>query len=407
MNLISLEEYDPLWLEVRRFLSIRSAKSPHSFKHRDLTLFLSDVTGVDQLWVWSSGYAEPLFPFNERIGGASIGCRDSVAFLWDIGGNERWVLDVYSIERGSIERVHGDGKRVVTQLGVWDSECGRLYFTSTSRNGVDFDLYEYSRGLGVRLVVELEGTNTAHAWIGEGRVLLVHMNTNLDSDIYLVDVFSGKLVNLTKHDGEAQNFKPLVLDSERFLFLSNYDREYVGIALYDLGAMKWKYVYRSKYDVEDMDLSPRADGVVFIENQDGYSKVYTASNDFSKVELIDEPEGVVGRVSWGATGIFYDVSGPRVGHEVFAVLEKSARKVTNSPKFGARVEECILPESVYYESWDGLKIPALVYKPKTGKPPYPAVVVVHGGPEGQARPSFDPLTQLLARLGYLVLAPNF
>lgn len=405
--MLSLEEYDPLWLEVRRFLSIRSAKSPHTSKHRDLTLYLSDITGVDQLWIWSNRSAEPLFPFDERISDVAVSSRNDVAFLWDIGGNERWVLDIYSIERGSIKHVHGDGRRVVTQLGVWDDEGRRLFFTSTMRDGVDFDLYEYSLDSGVRLIAELEGMNNVSAWIGESRVLLVHMNTNLDSDIYLVNTSSGELVNLTRHSGEARNFRPIVLDSERFLFLSNCDREYVGIALYDLSKMKWRYVYKSNYDVEDLDISPNSDSAVFVENRDGYSKIYTASIDFSKVELLDEPEGVVGRVSWGVAGVFYDVSGPRVGHEIFAVLEKSARKLTNSPKFSVRVEEGVVPESIYYESWDGMKIPALVYRPRFGKPPYPAVVVVHGGPEGQVRPSFDSLTQILVRLGYLVLAPNF
>jgi dipeptidyl aminopeptidase/acylaminoacyl peptidase len=38
--------------------------------------------------------------------------------------------------------------------------------------------------------------------------------------------------------------------------------------------------------------------------------------------------------------------------------------------------------------------------------PPPCVVFVHGGPEGQYRPTFQPLVQHLASVGFAVLAPN-
>ncbi|MEM0487494.1 MAG: hypothetical protein QW080_05095, partial [Sulfolobales archaeon] len=403
---IRLEEYDPLWLEVRRFFSVRSAKSPQASKVSSFAIYLSDVTGVDLPWIWSDDSIEPLFPFDERVGSLVVSKGGDVAFLWDIGGNEKWVLDIYSMRRGSIRHVHGDGRSVITNLGAWDELGKSLCFTSTERNGVDFDLYVYNEDFGVRLVAELEGTNSCSSWIGEDRVLVVHMNTNLDSDIYLVSTHSGEVRNLTKHYGEARNTNPRVIDDKRFFFLTNEGQEYVNIALYDLEKMEWRYVYKADHDIEDLDLSPSGESLVFTENYEGYSRAYIASSDFSRVELLSSPEGVIGTVSWGSAGIFYDVSGPRLGHELFVVARKEpARRVTKSPTFSARVEEGVAPQAIHYESWDGMRIPALLYRPKVGRPPYPAVVVLHGGPEGQARLSFDPLIQVLVRLGYLVLAP--
>lgn len=405
---IYVDEYDPLWLEVRRFLSIRSAKLPRASKEGHLVVYLSDVTGVDLPWTWTNEKAEPLFPFDERVGEVSLGSGGKVAFLWDIGGNERWVLDVYYMNEGVIRHIHGDGKTIIANLGAWDREGRRLSFTSTYRNGIDFDLYVYEEGVGVRKIVDLEGMNRVSAWLDERRVLVVHSNTNLDSDIYLVDTVSGEVRNLTKHEGEARNASPTVLDGSKFLYLTNDGREFSGVALYDLEKMSWKYVYRVDHDIEDIDLSPDSRKVVFTVNEDGYSKVYTSDISFSKVELLDSPEGVVGALSWGISGIFYSVTGPRIGHEVVAVPEGNNPKlITSSPKFGVRVEECIVPEILFYESWDGMRIPALIYRPRTGKPPYPAVVIIHGGPEGQSRPGFDPIVQALVKLGYLVLEPNF
>jgi dipeptidyl aminopeptidase/acylaminoacyl peptidase len=51
-------------------------------------------------------------------------------------------------------------------------------------------------------------------------------------------------------------------------------------------------------------------------------------------------------------------------------------------------------------------IPALIYKPKT-KGPYPVIIDIHGGPEGQARPSFNPINQYYAvEMGIAVIEPN-
>ncbi|MEM4936508.1 MAG: hypothetical protein QW780_05830 [Sulfolobales archaeon] len=82
---IRLEEYDPLWLEVRLFFSVRSAKSPQASKVSSFAIYLSDVTGVDLPWIWSDDSIEPLFPFDERVGSLVVSNGGDVAFLWDIG----------------------------------------------------------------------------------------------------------------------------------------------------------------------------------------------------------------------------------------------------------------------------------------------------------------------------------
>jgi dipeptidyl aminopeptidase/acylaminoacyl peptidase len=68
-----------------------------------------------------------------------------------------------------------------------------------------------------------------------------------------------------------------------------------------------------------------------------------------------------------------------------------------------------MPEKIEYTSKDGIKIAAMLYKPQRMKPGvrYPAVLWIHGGPEGQDLFRFDPWAQYLAQQGYLVLEPNY
>jgi dipeptidyl aminopeptidase/acylaminoacyl peptidase len=58
---------------------------------------------------------------------------------------------------------------------------------------------------------------------------------------------------------------------------------------------------------------------------------------------------------------------------------------------------------------DGEQVPCLVYRPAEPDDPAlagSAVLVVHGGPEAQARQNYNPYVQALAAAGHTVLVPN-
>jgi dipeptidyl aminopeptidase/acylaminoacyl peptidase len=65
-------------------------------------------------------------------------------------------------------------------------------------------------------------------------------------------------------------------------------------------------------------------------------------------------------------------------------------------------------EHVWYETFDGKKVPALLYRPSDIAPgeKLPAIVHVHGGPTGQWFRGFDPFAQFLVDRGLVVLEPN-
>jgi dipeptidyl aminopeptidase/acylaminoacyl peptidase len=62
-------------------------------------------------------------------------------------------------------------------------------------------------------------------------------------------------------------------------------------------------------------------------------------------------------------------------------------------------------ELIHYPSGDGTPIPALLHRPDGGGQ-HPVVVRIHGGPEYQARPWYEPLNQYLLAHGIAVLEPN-
>jgi dipeptidyl aminopeptidase/acylaminoacyl peptidase len=84
---------------------------------------------------------------------------------------------------------------------------------------------------------------------------------------------------------------------------------------------------------------------------------------------------------------------------------------TFSETGGLDSEGFVEPTLVRYPTFDEVDgatrmIPSFYYRPR-GKGPFPVIIDIHGGPEGQERPYFDPLGQYaLNEMGIAILAPN-
>ena len=65
-------------------------------------------------------------------------------------------------------------------------------------------------------------------------------------------------------------------------------------------------------------------------------------------------------------------------------------------------------EVVRFKSFDGMEIPAILYKPKGLAPDekVPAMLMIHGGPGGQTRLNYTDRIQYFVNHGYVILAVN-
>jgi dipeptidyl aminopeptidase/acylaminoacyl peptidase len=93
-------------------------------------------------------------------------------------------------------------------------------------------------------------------------------------------------------------------------------------------------------------------------------------------------------------------------------LAHSALERWTKSEIGALDANAAAPaELVHYPTWDRVNgrqrmISAYVYRPRNPGP-CPVVISIHGGPESQYRPGWDPFVQFLVNdLGYAVIAPN-
>ncbi len=174
------------------------------------------------------------------------------------------------------------------------------------------------------------------------------------------------------------------------------------------------------------------DGAVLEFNEEGYSRVYRlgACRPDARLDEIELPlHGVVvsgdartSRVglalSPGSDRLAVAVGGPaEVANVWVAPLERGAgarwTRLTRAGIPGVDPSELAGATLARFDSFDGESIPYFTYLPPAGRdrasaPPAgnPAVLMIHGGPEAQARPSFNNVVQFLAAAGFAVVVPN-
>ncbi|MBD0352927.1 MAG: S9 family peptidase, partial [Flavisolibacter sp.] len=87
---------------------------------------------------------------------------------------------------------------------------------------------------------------------------------------------------------------------------------------------------------------------------------------------------------------------------------KNLQKLTNALNPEINPDELVDAQVVRFQSFDGLEIPAIFYKPHSASATskVPALVWVHGGPGGQSRAGYSQAIQYFVNHGYAVLAVN-
>ena len=129
------------------------------------------------------------------------------------------------------------------------------------------------------------------------------------------------------------------------------------------------------------------------------------------VSLPGMPTGLVRGVSIAPNDslIAFYASDGSVPNELYvATLGAAPRRLTTALDTKMKREDLVVPQVVRFKSYDSLEVPGVLYKPHQAAPDAkaPAMVLVHGGPGGQAQVGYFALTQALANRGYVVFDIN-
>jgi dipeptidyl aminopeptidase/acylaminoacyl peptidase len=131
------------------------------------------------------------------------------------------------------------------------------------------------------------------------------------------------------------------------------------------------------------------------------------------ISAVELPQGQVGSLEFSPDGqqLGFTLARGDAPADVYSLslADHQLTRWTYSEVGGLNTETFLAPELVRFKSFDGREIPAFVTRPRGVSPDKPAgvLVVIHGGPESQDRPSFSGVDQFfLNELGIAVIRPN-
>ena len=380
----------------------------HSNKTGIFNVYSVPVTGGDAAQLTNntkeSTFAVSYFPNDARI-----------LYTYDRGGNENSHL--YLRELNGTERDLTPGEKVKANFLGWSHDRKSFFFSTNERDARFFDVFEMPLDSFKASLIYKDETGLDFGDISNDKKFIAFEKSGgsqADSDVYLYNTATKELKNLTSHTGDVanapQNFDP---DSKHLYFLSDSGGEFRYVARYNLATGKTEVVEKAPWDVSYTYFSRNGKYRVTAVNEDARTKIKIYEQATGK--LVDLPKlpnaDITGvNISPSEKLMAFYLNGDRSPSNlyVYDFATKKATKLTNSLNPEINTEDLVESQVIRYKSFDGVEIPSILYKPKqaSAQNKMPALLMIHGGPGGQTRVGYSPVTQYLVNHGYVILGVN-
>jgi dipeptidyl aminopeptidase/acylaminoacyl peptidase len=407
------------------YLNARQA-TPLGFSPKDQLLISTRFGDVDQLHLVErpAGERRQLTFLREPITQAAFSpdpARSAYVYLKDQGGNENAQLYYQRLgEPGS--KLLTDGKSL-NGGPVWSNSGREVAFFSTARDGVsyDIDIVEPEAGSLPRLAVTGDGAAWYPLdWSPDDRKLLVLKYLSIsEAYLYVVDLGSGQ-----KREVEPGPAKVGIAgakfsrDGQGVYLISDHDGEFAQLRYVNLFTGEKTVISgHLSWDIEELAISHNGHYLAYVSNEAGIDKLNVL--DLRTHQDLIPPKlpaaGIIGSLSFDAEGnrLAFGFAAPNRPRDayVLALATNTLEAWTHSEAGAVDLAKFVTPRLTQFPTFDRTdgrerQIPVYVYEPSTPGP-HPVLITLHGGPESQFRPGFDPWLQYVVNeLGFAVVAPN-
>lgn len=381
-------------------------------------LVTSDETGVFNAYrmnsqtgvrtALTSSTTNPIFPISWFPN------DDRILFSQDGGGDE---LDHVFVRKtdGSVQDLTPGNPVKASFLG-WSDDRGTFYLLSNERDAKTFDVYAYSADDYSRTLIFENSLFDVNSISGDGQYIgLTKSRTSADSDVYVADLAAGSAPRLiTAHTGNVAHAAfGFSSDNSHLYYGTNEGGEFTRAVSYDLQNGTKADAMTANWDVNYFGESPSGSYRIGIENADATSVLTLTDTQLgTAVTLNNVPDGEIRNVRFNAdeSRVAFIVNSSTSPSNIYVaeMITGDARALTSA--LNPAIDPAILVDSsvARFESYDGLEIPGILYRPNTASAanPAPAIVFVHGGPGGQTRRGYSAMIQHLVNHGYAVYGIN-
>ena len=351
-----------------------------------------------------STYSVSYFPNDSRL-----------LYTYDRGGNEN--NHIFLRELDGTERDLTPGDKVKAAFLGWSHDRKSFFFSTNERDARFFDIYEMPIDTFKPALLYKDETGFEIGAISDDKKYIAlekSGGSQADSDVYLYNVATKELKNITAHTGDmANSAQTFDIGSKSLYYLTDKGSEFRYVARYDLATGKSEVVEKTPWDVFYTYFSRNGKYRVTAINEDARTKIKIYETATGKqVSLPQLPNADITGVNISPSEklmAFY-LNGDRSPSNlyVYDFATKKATKLTDSLNPEINPADLVDSQVIRYKSFDGVEVPSILYKPKHASAQHkvPAIVLVHGGPGGQTRVGYSPLTQYLVNHGYVILGVN-
>ncbi|MDB6083547.1 MAG: putative prolyl oligopeptidase family protein, partial [Gammaproteobacteria bacterium] len=407
------------------YLSARQA-TPLGWSPKGQLLISTRFGDVEELHVVErpGGERRQLTFFREPITDAAFSpdpARNGYLFFKDVGGNEKAQL-YYQRAGEPAARLLTDGKSL-NGAAVWSNSGRAVAFFSTARDGVSRDIDVVEPEAGTLPHLALTGDDAAWYpldWSPDDRKLLVLKSVSIgEGYLYVVDLSSGQRREVdpaaTKIGIAGAKFSR---DGQGVYLISDRDAEFAKLRYVNLfTGEKTVLSNQIPWDIEELAISRDGHYLAYLGNEAGISKLNLM--DLRTRQDLTPPRlpspGIIDHLSFDLEGkrLAFGYASANLPRDAY-VLDMANNHLeawTHSEAGPVDTARFVTPRLAQFPTFDRVDgrarlEPTYVYEP--GIPgPHPVLVMLHGGPESQFRPGFDPWIQYVVNeLGFAVVAPN-
>lgn len=354
-------------------------------------------------------FALSYFPGDERV-----------VYTSDQGGDEINHLFVRNLD-GSVIDLIKDSTAKASFAG-WSYDRKLMYYASNSRDKRFFDLYNVQVQMGEKniypstlLYKNEKGLNPQAISNDDRYIALSESITTNNSNMYLLDVQTGKTQLLSPHEGDVTyNPQYFSMDGKKLFYTTNEGSEFAYLASYDIASGEKQKVEESNWDVMFANISRNGKYRYVAINNDARTeiRIYDESAGGKLLTIPGLPEGDITGVNISDSEklMSFYVSSSKSPSNLFVYNFETGqvKQLTSTMSKAINPDDLVAGEVVRFKSFDGMEIPCLLYRPKglAEGEKVPALLWIHGGPGGQTRLNYSASLQHLVNHGYAVLAVN-
>ena len=381
----------------------------HTNKSGIFNVYSVAVTGGEAAQLTNSTkestFAVSYFPNDARI-----------LYTYDRGGNENSHL--YLRELNGTERDLTPGEKVKANFVEWSFDRKSFFFTTNERDPRFFDVYEMPVDTFKPTMIFKNQMGWDVAAISPDKKFIAFNNSGVsqaDSNVVLYNTVTKEVDIITLHFDEEMSNSAQTFDSaSKYLYyLTDDGSQFRYVARYDIKNRETKVIEKAPWDVSYTSFSRNGKYRVSAINEDGRTRIKIYEQATGK--LVDLPKlpnaDITGvNISPSEKLMAFYLNGDRSPSNlyIYNFATKKATKLTESLNPEINPADLVDSQVIRYKSFDGVEIPSILYKPKnaSAQNKAPALLLIHGGPGGQTRVGYNPLTQYLVNHGYVILGVN-